>query len=81
MDRVVNQAGVLGWSAGLARASARCDSFPAYLLGKKDLLNDRFHGAGSIVYEEMPGAGASHSLVFGKGWSGLTDSMLKVFGI
>ena len=81
MDRVVNQAGVLGWSAGLARASARCDSFPAYLLGEQDLLNDRFHGAGCIFCEEMPGAGASHSLVFGKGWSGLTDSMLKVFGI
>ncbi|MEO6409886.1 MAG: hypothetical protein ABIO45_14185 [Burkholderiaceae bacterium] len=81
MDRIVNQAGVLGWSVGLARSSARCDSFPAYLLGKQDLLNDRFHGTGHIVYEEMPGAGASHSLVFGKGWTGLTDSVLKVFGI
>ncbi len=81
MHRVVNQAGVLGWSAGLARTSARCDSFPAYLLGRQDLLNDRFHGTGGIAYEEMPGAGASHSLVFGKGYSGLADSVLKVFGV
>ena len=81
MDRVVNQAGVLGWSAGLQRSSTRCDSFPAYLLGRQDLLNDRFHGTGSIAYEEMPGAGAPHSLVFGKGWTGLADTLLKVFGI
>jgi hypothetical protein len=81
MDRVVNQAGVLGWSAGLERSSTRCDSFPAYLLGRQDLLNDRFQGTGSIAYEEMPGAGAPHSLVFGKGWTGLADTLLKVFGI
>lgn len=79
--RVVNQAGVLGWSAGIARSTARADSFAAYLLGTQDLYNDRFDGDGWFVYEEMPGAGASHSPWFGKGLKGLADSLLKVFGI
>lgn len=80
--RVINQAGVLGFSAGVERSTARCDTFLPYLRGQQDLFNDRFHGAGGwFVYEEMPSPGAPRSLLFGKGFAGLADSVLKVFGI
>ncbi len=50
-------------------------------MGKQELFNDSFAGGdGFYVYEEMP-HGRAKTGIFGRGIEGLTDSVLKVFGI
>jgi hypothetical protein len=50
-------------------------------MGKQELLNDNFSGTpGFYVYEEMPHAGKRTGIT-GRGLEGLTDSLLKVFGV
>lgn len=79
--RSINQASTIGFSANLSYATRRVETFSAYLLGKQALLNDNFSGDnGFYVYEEMPHFGKK-SGVAGRGLAGLTDSLLKVFGI
>ncbi|CAM9887540.1 unnamed protein product, partial [Phaeothamnion confervicola] len=79
--RQINQAATLGFSANLKYATARCETFASYFMGKQELFNDRFAGdAGFYVYEEMPGLGRK-SGIRGRGLEGFTDSLLKVFGL
>lgn len=79
--RSVNQAATIGFSANLAYSTIRCETFGAYLMGKQELFNDSFAGGnGFYVYEEMPHGGAKTG-IFGRGIEGLSDSVLKVFGI
>lgn len=79
--RSINQAATIGFSANLAYSTMRCETFGAYLMGKQALFNDHFDGGpGFYVYEEMPHGGQKTGL-FGRGLQGLSDSVLKVFGV
>lgn len=81
LPRLVNQSATLGFSANLQYKTTRCETFVAYLRGKEDLFNDLFAGSpGRFFYEEMPAAGRRAG-VTGRGLQGLTDAVLKVFGI
>ena len=79
--RLINQSATLGFSANLDYRNTRCETFVAYLRGKEDLFNDLFAGGpGWFVYEEMPAAGRRTGLA-GRGLEGVTDAILKAFGI
>lgn len=94
--RAINQAATIGFSANLAYATRRCETFFAYLQGKQELLNDTFSGeenkagdngekgekvsSGFYVYEEMPHPARKTGLT-GRGLEGFTDSLLKVLGV
>lgn len=69
------------FSANLAYATTRCETFAAYLMGNQELFNDQFtQGPGVYIYQEMPLQGQG-GIVAGKGLQGLADSILKAFGI
>jgi hypothetical protein len=79
--RSIDQAATFGFSANLDYSPWRSETFGAYLLGTRSLFNDRFSGGpGVYVYEEMPYFGRKSGLT-GRGFEGLTDGLLKVFGI
>ncbi len=79
--RSISQSATLGFSANLAYSTIRSETFFPYLTGKQALFHDRFAGRpGVYVYEETPRAGKKPGIV-GRGLTGLTDSVLKVFGI
>jgi len=79
--RLINQSATLGFSANLDYCNTRCETFVAYLRGKEDLFNDLFAGGpGWFVYEEMPAAGRRTGIT-GRGLEGVTDAVLKAFGI
>ena len=72
---------MIGFSANLDYAPRRSETFGAYMLGVKGLFNDSFAGgAGYYIYEEMPYFGKRSGLT-GRGLEGLTDGLMKVFGI
>lgn len=79
--RSIDQAATFGFSANLDYSPRRSETFGAYLLGTRSLFNDRFSGGpGVYVYEEMPYFGRKSGLT-GRGFEGLTDGVLKVFGV
>ncbi|HYG28141.1 MAG TPA: hypothetical protein VD906_14710 [Caulobacteraceae bacterium] len=79
--RGINQAATIGFSAGLAYAVSRSETFGAYLLGKQALFNDSFQSAeGFYLYEEMPMETGKGS-IWGGGLRGLGDAILKVVGL
>jgi hypothetical protein len=79
--RLINQAATLGFSANLEYRTVRCETFVPYLRGHEDLFNDLFAGGpGWFVYEEMPARGGRYGIA-GRGLEGLTDAVLKAFGI
>jgi hypothetical protein len=79
--RLINQAATLGFSANLEYRTVRCETFVPYLRGHEALFNDLFAGGpGWFVYEEMPARGG-RSGITGRGLEGLTDAVLKAFGI
>lgn len=79
--RSINQAATLGFSANVAYATRRCETFGAYLMGKDELFNDYFTGdSGYYAYEEMPHGGRKYGIA-GRGIEGIADSVLRVFGI
>lgn len=79
--RSIDQNATLGFSAQLDYAPRRSETFGAYLLGVNGLFNDSFAGGrGYCLYEEMPGLGRKPGLT-GRGLEGLTDGLLKAFGI
>jgi uncharacterized protein (AIM24 family) len=79
--RSIDQRATIGFSPGLDYSPRRSETFGAYLLGMRGLFNDNFSGGpGFYVYEEMPYFG-SRSGITGRGLEGLTDGLLKVFGI
>ncbi len=79
--RSINQAATIGFSANLAYSTRRCETFFAYFLGKRELLNDNFSGEkGFYVYQEMPYFDKKSGFPK-RSLEGMTDSLLKVFGI
>lgn len=79
--RSIDQNATLGFSAHLDYAPRRSETFGAYLLGVNGLFNDSFSGEpGFCLYEEMPNLGRKPGLT-GRGLEGLTDGLLRVFGI
>lgn len=79
--RSINQAATIGFSANLAYSTTRCETFASYLMGKQELFNDNFAGGpGFYVYEETPHFGKKAGIT-GRGIEGVTDTVLKVFGI
>lgn len=80
-SRLISQAATLGFSANLGYRTTRSETFAAYLLGREALLNDRFEGApGCFLYEVLPGRSRPVG-VTGRGLEGLSDAVLKAFGI
>lgn len=80
-ERMVNQAATLGFSANVAYANRRCETFVAYWTGAEDLFNDVFAGSpGFFIYEEMPSLRRKAGIT-GRGLEGVLDASLRVFGI
>ncbi|HSH88451.1 MAG TPA: hypothetical protein VK996_00615 [Ramlibacter sp.] len=78
--RLINQAATLGFSANVAYASTRCETFVAYWTGKEDLFNDLFTGDGIYVYEETTDPKRKGGIT-GRGLQGFTDALLKLVGV
>jgi hypothetical protein len=79
--RLVNQAATLGFSADALYSVRRCETFVAYWRGADELFNDQFSGTNCVyLYEEMPSLHRKGGIT-GRGLEGITDSVLKVFGI
>lgn len=79
--RLINQAATLGFSANLAYATTRCETFISYWRGKEDLFNDLFTGENGIyVYEEVPDPQRTAG-IGGRGLRGFADTILKLFGV
>lgn len=91
--RALNQALTMGFSANLLYATTRCETFAAYWMGQQALFNDRFAEVGAAqgeapapgqggycVYEEMVHPERKTG-VTGRGLEGLTDALLKAFGV
>lgn len=79
--RSIDQGATIGFSANLDYSRRRSETFGAYLMGMRGLFNDNFSGGpGILVYEEMPYFGRKSGIT-GRGLEGLTDGLLKVFGI
>jgi hypothetical protein len=79
--RSVNQAATLGFSARLAYAVARNETFPSYLFGQRALFQDRWTGdSGHCVVAETP-ASSTRGGLFGRGLEGAIDTLLKAFGV
>jgi uncharacterized protein (AIM24 family) len=79
--RSIDQGATIGFSANLEYSPRRSETFGAYLMGTRGLFNDSFAGGpGFYVYEEMPYFGRKAGIT-GRGLEGLTDGVLKVFGI
>jgi uncharacterized protein (AIM24 family) len=79
--RSIDQGATIGFSANLDYSRRRSETFGAYLMGMRGLFNDNFSGGpGYYVYEEMPYFGKKVGIT-GRGLEGLTDGLLKVFGI
>jgi len=79
--RLINQSATLGFSANAKYSVRRCETFVSYWRGVEELFNDQFAGTNSVyIYEEMPSLHRKAGIA-GRGLEGLTDSVLKVFGI
>ena len=79
--RSIDQNQTIGFSANLAYSPRRSETFGAYLLGVNGLFNDSFAGGpGVYVYEEMPYLGRRGGIT-GRGLQGISDVVLKLFGI
>lgn len=78
--RTVSQAMTVGFSSHVAYSVARTETFMAYLLGQRPLFNDRFHGPGEVLYQEMPSS-AQHAGFTGRGLQGVVDGAMKAFGL
>jgi hypothetical protein len=79
--RLINQAATLGFSANAHYSVHRCETFVSYWRGSDELFNDQFAGSNCVyIYEEMPSLHRKGGIA-GRGLEGLTDSVLKIFGI
>ena len=79
--RSVDQAATIGFSANLDCVPRRSATFGAYLLGVNGLFDDGFaRGPGVYVYEEMP-QGRRRAGLGGRGLEGVTDVVLRAFGV
>lgn len=77
--RIVGEGQILGFSADLAYAVIRSETFWPYFFGREALLKDRLEaGAGLVLIEEAPLAGRSG---LRRGFEGLADAALKLAGV
>lgn len=79
--RRISQSATIGFSAKLKYATTRCETFFPYLTVRQSLLNDTFSGEhGYYVYEELP-RNNTNSGITTRGLEGVSDAVMKVFGI
>lgn len=79
--RTISQYATLGFSSHLSYATVRSATFWPYYQNRTALLQDKFEGEnGYYVYDETPRCGRGRGF-FSRGLEGLTDAVLKVFGI
>jgi hypothetical protein len=79
--RSISQSATLGFTTDVLYSTMRSETFLPYLRGQQALLNDRFDGDNGVyLYEETPRHGKQPGKV-GSWFEGLTDAILKVFGI
>lgn len=79
--RSISQSATLGFSTDVLYSTLRSETFIPYLRGQQALLNDRFDGDNGVyLYEETPRHG-KHPGKVGSWFEGVTDAILKVFGI
>ncbi|WP_338679032.1 hypothetical protein OPV09_18355 [Janthinobacterium sp. TB1-E2] len=79
--RSISQSATLGFSTDVLYSTLRSETFIPYLRGQQALLNDRFDGGNGVyLYEETPRHGKQPGKV-GSWFEGVTDAILKVFGI
>jgi hypothetical protein len=79
--RIISQFATLGFSSHLHYATVRSETFWPYYQNQTPLLQDKFDGAnGYFIYDETPRFGKSGGF-FSRGLEGVTDAILKVFGI
>jgi hypothetical protein len=79
--RSISQRATLGFSANVAYSTIRSETFFPYLMSKQSLFHDHFEGdLGFYLYEETPRGGKKSGSVE-RGFEGMTDAVLKVFGI
>ena len=79
--RVFAQDQLVGFSADLAYAVTRTETFIPYLMGREPLLKDKVEaGTGVVIIEETPLAGAEGTSER-RGLEGIIDATLKLFGI
>jgi len=79
--RSLDQSATIGFCANLEYSVSRCETFVPYLMGKQSLFNDSFAGGpGYYIYEETPHF-RKRSGVTGRSLEGMTDAVLKLFGI
>lgn len=79
--RTISQYATLGFSSHLHYATVRSETFWPYYQNRTALLLDHFEGEhGYYVYDETPRFG-KNSGFFARGLEGLTDAVMKVFGI
>lgn len=79
--RSISQSATLGFTTDVLYSTLRSETFIPYLRGQQALLNDRFDGDNGVyLYEETPRHGKQPGKV-GSWFEGLTDAILKVFGI
>jgi hypothetical protein len=77
--RIVGEGQIIGFSAGLAYAVIRSETFWPYFFGREVLLKDRLEaGDGFVLIEEAPLAGRSS---IRRGFEGMADAVLKLGGI
>jgi hypothetical protein len=78
--RSLAQDQLVGFSAGLSYSTRRTETFLPYLFGQEPLLKDRVAtGTGLLIAEEAPMAGSRRG--FARGLEGVTDAVLKAFGV
>jgi len=79
--RIISQFATLGFSSHLHYATVRSETFWPYYQNRTPLLQDKFDGPnGYYIYDETPRFGKRGGF-FSRGLEGLTDAVLKVFGI
>ena len=79
--KIVSQSVTIGFGAHLSYSTSRCETFMAYLWGKRRLFNDRFSGEnGVFAYEGMQDHKHVSGLT-GRGLEGIFDVVLKVGGL
>jgi hypothetical protein len=79
--RIISQFATLGFSAHLHYATVRSETFWPYYQNQTPLLQDKFDGAnGYYIYDETPRFGKTGGF-FSRGLEGVTDAVMKIFGI
>ena len=79
--RSISQSATLGFTTDVLYSTMRSETFIPYLRGQQALLNDRFDGDNGVyLYEETPRHGKQPGKA-GSWFEGMTDAILKVFGI